>query len=319
MKKSKSNLSTKIINTTLFLLLSIIFYIGIGMIAYGSGIGHSYIVRQNVQKANSRISIKSIERAEKERTSYDASKTESVSASSLWKARKYSANAIGRMSMPELNIHNPIFAGYGDHNQNLSYGVVTTVNNRKMGDMNNYVLAGHYMGNYGPAILDNLHYASKGDRIYVTNLKKIYVYSVTYKSYSVKPTQVDIENNIPGKSTITLITCSDFNVKKYGFGGHRTVVKGHLIASMPATRKNLELTELTDGKNKHKKKTKVVVNIPNKKNTSKSITIKSKVKSSAKAKWYQNITFNQLVVGFTIIWLIFVIYNVYSIWKLDKK
>jgi len=58
----------------------------------------------------------------------------------------------------------------------LEYGVVTCLPDRTMGGKNNYVLAGHYMGSYGPAVLDNLHLAKIGDLIYVTDLHHIYAY-----------------------------------------------------------------------------------------------------------------------------------------------
>lgn len=167
-------------------------------------------------------------------------------------SENYPAYAIGRMSIPAADIHNPVFQGYGDHNQNLSYGVVTVVQGRTLGGVNNMVYAGHYMGGYGPAVLDNLHLTKAGDSIYVTDMHKIYEYTEKTMSYNITPKQIEVENNIPGKRSITLITCSDFNVSKYGYGQHRTVAMGELSHVYPATKKNLVKYELTDNDKQNK-------------------------------------------------------------------
>lgn len=310
-QRQNNSLRDKLLSTIKVLLCGILLYAGCAMLFLGSGIGHSYVVRQNAQYASKTLTIKKADKNKKAKTSYDATKTKSIDAQELWRARQYPASAIGRMSIPVVNIHNPLFAGYGSHNQNLSYGVVTVVQGRTMGGPNNYVLAGHYMGNYGPAILDNLHYMKSGDIIYVTDMHRIYAYQATKMSYSIKPNQVEVENNEKGKSTITLITCSDFDISKYGYGQHRTVVQGTLIGSVPATKSNMEKTELTDKDNQAStivtpaKKTKTINPV-----TKKVIT----VRTPARTKVYQNVSFNQIAATFTIIWSVVMVIILIKIW-----
>lgn len=287
--------TNKLVRVMSILVFGIVFYIGAALMFLGSGWGHSLVVSDNADAVSKTgLTAKKAKANAKKKTSYDASKTKSVSASELWKAKQYPAYSIGRMSVPAVNIHNPLFNGYGSAGQNLSYGVCTVVPGREMGGVNNYVLAGHYMGSYGSAVLDNLHYIKNGDLICVTDMEKIYLYKATYKSYAVKPTQIEVENNVQGKKLITLITCSDFDVSRYGYGQHRTVVQGVLAGTVKATKKNLETCELTD---KPQKKAKAVA------------LSKSGVKEVAKRveeKWYQKITLQQVVIAFSLLWLIVV-------------
>lgn len=308
---SFSTTKSKVLRTLKWLFIFGMLYLGCALLFVGSGIGHSYMVRQNAQYASKTLTVKKADANKKKKTSYDASKTKSISATEIWRSRQYPVNPIGRMSIPVVDIHNPLFEGYGSHNQNLSSGVVTVVPGRQLGAQNtNVVYAGHYMGNYGPAILDNLHYVKNGDTIYVTDMHKIYAYSVYYKSYAVKPKQIEVENNIKGQSIITLITCSDFNVSKYGYGQHRTVVQGKLIGSVPASKSNLEQTELTDKDNQASvtpaKKEKPTVNPVTKKVVY--------VRKEAKPKVYQNVSFNQIACVFTVVWAILLFIILGHVW-----
>lgn len=164
---------SKIFRVLFNLAIGLTFYVGAAMIFFGSGWGHSLIV------------IDTAKQNTKQKKSYDASKTKSVSVSELWRAKQYPAYPICRMSIPEVNIHNLLFAGYGTSGQNLSFGVCTEVPGQQMGAVNNYVLARHYMGSYGSAVLDNLN---DGDIICVTDMENIYLYKAVYKSFAIKPT-----------------------------------------------------------------------------------------------------------------------------------
>lgn len=296
---------SKFFRVLLNLVIGLTFYAGVAMIFLGSGWGHSLIVADTASQISEKgLDAKTAKKNAKQKTSYDASKTKSVSASELWKAKQYPAYPIGRMSIPEVNIHNPLFAGYGSAGQNLSFGVCTVVQGRQMGAVNNYVLAGHYMGSYGSAVLDNLHYVENGDIICVTDMQNIYLYKATYKSYAVKPTQVEVENNVQGQRIITLITCSDFDISKYGFGQHRTVVQGVFVKKIKATKKNLITCELTD---KDQKKT-----------TKPTATVKKVTKASTprvKEAWYQKLTLKEVVGTFTALWLVVLAISLIRVWK----
>ena len=313
-KKQAKSSKQQIWSTIRVLLLGALFYLGVTLIFFGSGFGNSYVVQQNAEKANTTLTQKKADRNKKRKTSYDASKTKSVSAASVLRAKQIKAYAIGRIAIPAVNIHNPLFAGYGDQNQNLEYGVVTCLPDRVMGGANNYVLAGHYMGSYGPAVLDNLHLAHPGDLIYVTDLHHIYVYKIKRMSFAIKPTQVEVENNVQDKSMITLITCSDFNTSKYGYGQHRTVAQGDLISKMKASQHNLALSELT-AKPKHSKKEHQVSLKNNKQH--KTINKAVQVRANAKPKFYQNMTFiRTVIIIFNVVFVLAIGWRLIHIWFL---
>lgn len=144
------------------------------------------------------------------------------------------------------------------------------------------------MSGYGPAILDNLHLTKTGDMVYVTNMKTIYAYRIEDIELALDPHQVSVEDNVPGERTITLITCSDFNTAKYGYGGHRTVVSGTLTAAYKATKSNLIKYELADR------------NVSNNQAQSKNKSVKSRVKTTA----LQKLTLKQLIIIFATLWLL---------------
>lgn len=315
MATKKQNLTTKqkIWSTIQVLFIGILFYLGITLIFFGSGFGDSYLVQQNAEQASSGLTPKKADQNKHRKTTYDASKTKSISTTRILRSKKIRAYAIGRISLPAVNIHNPLFAGYGSENQNLEYGVVTCLPDRVMGGANNYVLAGHYMGAYGPAVLDNLHLAKRGDLIYVTDLHHIYAYEVKRISFAIKPTQVEVENNIKDRSMITLITCSDFNTSKYGYGQHRTVVQGDLISKIKATNKNLSATELTA--NFSAKKGQKNVTLPTKKGRH-TIKKSQQIRTKAQPKFFQNMTLiKAAIIIFNVIFFLIIAWRLVRIWR----
>lgn len=289
------------------LILGVMFYAGATILFLNSELGHSYIVRDNAERVTEHLTAKQAKRNAKLKTSYDATKTTSVTTTNLWKSRSYVAAPIGKMSIPVVNIHNPLFAGFGTHQQNLSYGVCTVVPNRSMGGNNNYVLAGHYMGGYGPAVLDNLHYMKFGDKIYLTDLSRIYEYTTYYIQYDVKPSQVEFESNNGNTPIVTLITCSDFNVNRYGYGQHRTIVQGKLTGIYNASKSVLEQFELAD---------KVVQKTVNTRTDS-----KPKVYEVTKVvkKVVQNSSLKGITTTFTIIWTIVILILVVKAFRQQSK
>ena len=310
MKKKQHTKKSKAWTVCSFLLSCTIFYLGLVLLFFGSGFGNSYLMQQNADDATKTLTKEAVYTNQRHKTTYDAKKTKAINTANLLKARQTNAYAIGKIAIPAVNIHNPLFAGYGDQNQNLAYGVVTCLPDRTMGGANNYVLAGHYMGSAGPAVLDNLHLAKPKDLIYVTNLKWIYIYQIKTISFAVKPTQVEVENNINKQRLITLITCSDFNISKYGYGQHRTVVQGKMIGKIKATDKNLIATELMEKPKKVKADKEIVVPVKKKK-----IVIKQ-VKARVKPKFYQKMSnINWLIIGFNIVFVIFVVWQLVRIVK----
>lgn len=314
MSKEKQNhsLKNKVWATIRVLFFSALFYLGITLIFFGSGFGSSYLFEQNAEKAATGLTAKKADENKKRKTSYDASKTKSISTARILRSKQIKAYAIGRISIPSVNIHNPLFAGYGDRNQNLEYGVVTCVPGRVMGGANNYVLAGHYMGSYGPAVLDNLHLAKTGDMVYITDLQHIFAYEIKTISFAVEPTQVEVENNVNDQSMVTLITCSDFNTSKYGYGQHRTVVQGNLVSKIKATKGNLESTELTENYQTATKKHKIT--LPTKKGQ-KPIQKSEQVRSEAMPKFFQNMSFIKIaIITFNLLFWLIILWILIRVW-----
>ena len=285
------NIRARVTSSIVIILLGIVFAISAGFAFVNTELGRSYIVRNNATSVSRNLTAKQADKNNQEKASYDATKTRSITPKTLWAARKSPAKPIGRMSIPAVNIHNPVFKGFGLSNQNLSYGVATVLPDREMGLVNNYVLAGHYMGQYGPAILDNLHKTKKGDWVYVTNMHRIYAYRINHYQPAVDPHDVQVEDNQPGKRMITLITCSDFNIARYGYGKHRTIVQGELKAVYPATKENLARYELTDD------------------------VIPKHVRPAAKGSFLQNLTLHQIEAAFAIVWVLVIAAALNKVWR----
>ena len=133
-------------------------------------------------------------------------------------------------------------------------------------------------------------------------------------SFAIKPTQVEVENNVQDKSMITLITCSDFNTSKYGYGQHRTVAQGDLIGKMKASQYNLALSELT-AKTKHSKKEHQGSLKNNKQH--KIINKAVQVHANAKPKFYQNMTFiRTVIIIFNVVFVLAIGWRLIHIWFL---
>lgn len=292
----------KIKDSLFILILGIITAVGFVIIFVNTELGHSYIVQENAQEADQNLTVQKADENRKAKTNYDATKTKSISAKELWRARKYPASPIGRMSIPKVDIHNPVFAGFGAYNQNLSYGVVTVLPDRKMGGKNNYNLAGHYMGGYGSAVLDNLHYIQPGDKIYVTDMHTIYEYTDKNIAYDIKPTQVEVEQNHGNTKMITLITCSDFNPKQYGYGQHRTIAQGVLTNQYDATKENLEKFELT-----------------NKSVKTPSTKARTTVKPTTTQKVYNSFNLKKIETIAIALWSIVMLALIANVWRKPKR
>lgn len=143
-------------------------------------------------------------KAQKIKSQYDSDAVKALSLDAMLAAQKAKNQyAIGVISIPAVGIKLPIYKGMT--NITLAIGAGTMKPNQRMGKAN-YALAGHHMAN--PQILFSpLSNIENGDKIYLTNLKKVYTYQVRQHRI-VSETQGDIINNHPKKTEITLITCA---------------------------------------------------------------------------------------------------------------
>ena len=141
-------------------------------------------------------------------------------------------DAIGKIAMPSVGLKLPIFEGL--NNEDLVRGAGTMKQGEQMGAEGNYALAGHHMKDakllFGP-----LADAKLGDKIYVTDEKKVYVYTTTVKTV-VNKSEVQYIYDEPGKKMITLVTCAS------GDDGEvdRTIIQGELAEVLDATKENLK-------------------------------------------------------------------------------
>lgn len=133
---------------------------------------------------------------------------------------------VGEIYIPKVKLHLPIT--YGTTNENLLYSATTMKKNQKMGD-GNYSLAGHNAVNRS-VLFAPLHDVKTHDYVYVTNKKDVYKYLVD-DILVVKPSEVNVIDDVGDKKMITLVTCEDFA------GTKRLIVQGTLVDTFPYEKK----------------------------------------------------------------------------------
>ena len=84
----------------------------------------------------------------------------------------------------------------------------------------NYGLASHRMFDES-LLFTPLDHVKVGDKIYLTDLSKIYVYQAI-NNQRVSPDRVDLLDVVPGKCLVTLVTCGEMS------GETRRVIQGEL-------------------------------------------------------------------------------------------
>lgn len=127
---------------------------------------------------------------------------------------------IGHISIPSISTNLPILEGVS--NSNLYAGAGTLKPYQKMGK-DNYALASHFMPDE-TSNFSRLKELNKGNRIYLTDGKKVY----EYKTTGVKEMPINsssVVNDVKGKNEVTLVTCTDI------YGTKRLVVKGDFVKS----------------------------------------------------------------------------------------
>lgn len=123
------------------------------------------------------------------------------------KAWQSNTTEIGEIVIPSVQIKLPIY--YGLNNENLLKGVGTMRAHDRMGK-GNYALAGHHMEN--PKILFSpLTRVQRGQRVYLTDNKRLYVYRIQSKRI-ISKYQVGYLKTRHHRRTLTLLTCLTANV-----------------------------------------------------------------------------------------------------------
>lgn len=166
------------------------------------------------------VTTKSVAKNTKKKGNFDFTKVKSLDFQTVAKARlnKSSINVIGSISIPSVGLYLPI--GKGVSNETLALAAGTMTADQKMGT-GNYALAGHHMIKHG-ALFSPLYYKSKvGQMIYLSDAKKIYAYKTSERTF-IKATDVQVIDNVPGQTLVTLITCD-----KTGAG--RLMIRGKYV------------------------------------------------------------------------------------------
>lgn len=179
------------------------------------------IKRALINSYHPEITRKSISESEKKKAQYNYESVKKLTLAQIANAKAHSkkVSIVGQIAIPSIGINLPI--GKGINNTTLALAAGTFRPDMKMGE-GNYALAGHNMSNLGPKLLFSpLYYKAKsGQKVYVTDLKKVYVYKITQKEF-VSKYRVDLVQDTPQKM-ITLITCD-------ATGANRLMVRGKYI------------------------------------------------------------------------------------------
>lgn len=224
--KSKTNVSTILIRIFAVILL----IVGLALI-FNKQISNQ-LISHNQQSTLTGLTKKKIATNQKKKGMYDFSKVKSIGIGQTAKAQvKKTSGAIGALAIPDVNMYLPIMLGMSD--DAMSTGGGTMRANQIMGK-GNYPLAGHYMTAKG-ILFSPLEDVKKGELVYLTNLKKVFVYRI-YMKKIVDPSAVWLVNNTK-KNIVTLITCADG-------GKNRWAIRGELIKTEKASNNNLKVFKL---------------------------------------------------------------------------
>lgn len=222
-KKNKRNIWLRVVAIILLL---------VGLVLIFNKQISNMMVSQNQSSALSSLNRDSIEKNKKKKGMFDYGKVKEIDFAQVTRSRvKNTSDAIGAIAIPKVKMYLPIMLGLS--NDAMSTGGGTMRPDQVMGK-GNYPLAGHYMTTQG-ILFSPLENTKIGEKVYLTDLKKVYVYKI-YMKKVVDPTAVWLVNNTKN-NIVTLITCADG-------GANRWAVRGNLIKTEAATNKNLQVFKL---------------------------------------------------------------------------
>ena len=224
--KHKTSISTIVIRILAIILLIV------GLVLIFNKQISNHMISHNQQSTLTGLTKKEIEKNQRKKGMYDFSKVKSMDMARATRSQiKKTSGAIGALAIPDVNMHLPIMLEMSD--DAMSTGGGTMQKKKKMGE-GNYPLAGHYMTAKG-ILFSPLEDVKKGELIYLTNLKKVYVYRI-YMKKVVDPSAVWLVNNTK-KKIVTLITCADG-------GANRWAIRGNLIKTEKANAENLRVFKM---------------------------------------------------------------------------
>ena len=176
-------------------------------------------------QAASNVTLAEIKANETQEAEFDFSKVEAIDLNQVLKANfdKGKFLTLGQIAVPSVKLNLPIYKGLA--NEVLLSGAGTMKPTQKMGE-GNYALASHnYFGDM-TLLFSPLVKLKVGEKIYTTDLEYVYEYETTAVDL-IEPTRVEVINDQPGVTEITLITCDDYNAS------NRYCIKGKFVSKTP--------------------------------------------------------------------------------------
>lgn len=198
-----------------------------------------YMLSQRIEaqeKELSNITREEIEANQEAPASFDFNDVQVLNLESILQASQNTAKvqSIGEIAIPSVGINLTIAKGVSD--LNMSVGAGTMRADQQMGK-GNYPLASHYSSYGGGKLLFTpLLKVKHGDKVYLTDLKKVYVYEI-YWTDVVQPDRVDLVDDTPNDTIVTLITCND------GSAAERFVARGRLVEQYEVSQAPTEAIE----------------------------------------------------------------------------
>lgn len=183
----------------------------------------NYMIQQGAEQNQvANLTREDIQRNQDAEVTYDFDDIETLDAFTVLKDRVNPEDlpTIGGIAVPSVGINLPIYKGVS--NEGMYLGAGTLFPDQQMG-RSNYSLASHH-SIHQDLLFAPLPKVHVGDKIYLTDLDKVYTYEVTMNQV-VAPTRVDLIEPTE-EDIITLITCDTGLVD-------RVAVQGKLIAEQP--------------------------------------------------------------------------------------
>lgn len=193
-----------------------------------------FVVDHLSERTMQTIDKKSVKKNEQSKGNFDFKSVKALDVQHVAKAATTAnaRNAIGKIAIPSVKMRLPILKGLS--NENLSTGAGTMKADQTLGQ-GNYALAGHYMTNQG-ILFSPLKNVQLGNKLYLTDMSKVYTYTVTTKT-TVNETQVQWINDVAGKKLVTLVTCASAAEGET----NRIIVQGSLTQTTDATKSALQV------------------------------------------------------------------------------
>ena len=188
---------------------------------FAAGPIRSYMLAQFQQEHTqqlTKVTAAEVKENETQEAEFDFSTVEPLDLQAVVKAKMDTSKflTLGAIAVPSVNLNLPIYKGIS--NPVLLAGAGTMKPTQKMGE-GNYALASHHYFSDEKLLFSPLIKLKVGDKIYLTDMEYVYEYETTSVEL-IEPTRVEVINDQPGVTEITLITCDDYNAtKRYCFKG----------------------------------------------------------------------------------------------------